>query len=60
MLARWFTPVLPAMTLAEALETTCIHHVGGRTGDRTALVTMRPCRAPRHIRISVGTSGHFP
>jgi Magnesium chelatase, subunit ChlI len=49
MLARRLTPILPAMTLAEAIETTRIHRVAGRTGDRTAWVTTRPCRAPRHI-----------
>jgi hypothetical protein len=37
--------ILPAMTLPEALETTRIHHIAGRTGDRTALVTARPFRA---------------
>ena len=26
---------VPAMTLAEAPETTCIHRVAGLTGDRT-------------------------
>jgi magnesium chelatase family protein len=36
------------MTLAEALETTRIHRVAGLTGDRTALVTTRPFRAPHH------------
>jgi magnesium chelatase family protein len=46
MLARQRTTILPAMTLAEAIETTRIHRVAGRTGDRTALVTTRPCRAP--------------
>ena len=46
MLARRLTTILPAMTLAEAIETTRIHRVAGRTGDRTALVTTRPCRAP--------------
>jgi magnesium chelatase family protein len=35
-LARRFTTSLPAMTLAEALETTRLHRVAGRTGDRTA------------------------
>jgi magnesium chelatase family protein len=46
MLARRLTAILPAMTLAEAIETTPIHRVAGLTGDRTALVTTRPCRAP--------------
>jgi Adenylate and Guanylate cyclase catalytic domain len=39
------------LILAEALETTCIHSVAGLTGDRTALVTTRPCWAP-HPTIS--------
>ena len=39
MLARRLTTILPAMTLAEALETTRLHCVAGLTGDRTALVT---------------------
>jgi sigma54-dependent transcription regulator len=39
MLARRLTTILPAMSLAEALETTRIHRVAGLTGDRAALVT---------------------
>jgi magnesium chelatase family protein len=46
MLARRCPAILPAMTLAETVETTRIHRVAGRTGGRTALVTTRPCRAP--------------
>jgi magnesium chelatase family protein len=42
MLARRLTTILPAMTLAEALETTRIHRVAGRTGDHTACVTDYP------------------
>ena len=41
-LARRLTTLLPAMTLAEALETTRLHRVAGRTGARTAVVTTRP------------------
>jgi magnesium chelatase family protein len=37
MLARRLTTILPAMSLAEALETTRIHSVAGLTGARTAL-----------------------
>jgi magnesium chelatase family protein len=48
MLARRLTTILPAMPLAEALETTRIHRVAGLTGDRTALVTTPPFRAPHH------------
>jgi magnesium chelatase family protein len=45
------------MTLAEALETTRIHRVAGLTGDRTALVTTRPFRAPHHTLSDVGRIG---
>jgi magnesium chelatase family protein len=62
MLARRLTTILPAMTLAEAIETTRIHSVAGLTGDRTALVTTRPCRAPHHTISDVGLigGGHVP
>jgi magnesium chelatase family protein len=46
MLARRLTTILPAMTLAKAIDATRIHRVAGRTGARTAIVTTRPCRAP--------------
>jgi magnesium chelatase family protein len=49
--------LLPAMTLREALDTTRIHRVAGRTGARTALVTTRPCRAPHHTISDVGLIG---
>jgi predicted ATPase with chaperone activity len=45
------------MTLAEAIETTRIHSVAGLTGDRTALVTTRPCRAPHHTISDAGRIG---
>jgi magnesium chelatase family protein len=50
------------MTLAEALETTCIHSVAGLTGDRRALVTTRPFRAPHHTISDAGLigGGHVP
>jgi len=57
MLARRLTTILPQMTLAEAIETTRIHSVAGLTGDRTALVTTRPCRAPHHTISDVGLIG---
>src|SRR4029453_1399565 len=56
-LARRLTTILPAMSLAEALETTRIHRVAGLTGDRTAVVTTRPCRAPHHTISDVGLIG---
>jgi magnesium chelatase family protein len=62
MLARRLTTILAAMTLAEATETTRIHRVAGLTGDRTALVTIRPCGAPHHTISDVGLigGGHVP
>jgi hypothetical protein len=57
MLARRLTTILPAMTLAEALETMRIHRVAGLTGDRTAWVTTRPCRAPHQTISDVGPIG---
>jgi magnesium chelatase family protein len=62
MLARCLTTLLPAMTLADPIEITHIHRVAGLTGDRTALVMTRPCRAPHHTisdaRLIGG--GHVP
>jgi hypothetical protein len=62
MLARRLTIILPTMTLAEAIETTRIHRVAGRTVDRTALVTTCPSRAPHHTISDVGLigGGHVP
>ena len=61
-LARRLTTILPAMTPAEAIETTRIHSVAGLTGARTALVTTRPCRAPPQTISDVGLigGGHLP
>jgi magnesium chelatase family protein len=62
MLARRLITILPAMTLAEAIKTTRIHRVAGLTGDQTALVTTRPCRAPHHTISDVGviSGGQVP
>jgi magnesium chelatase family protein len=62
MLARRLTTILPAMSLAETIETTRIHSVAGLTGDRTALVTTRPFRAPHHTISDAGLigGGHVP
>jgi magnesium chelatase family protein len=45
------------MSLAEAVEMTRIHRVAGLTGDRTALGTPRPCRAPHYTISAVGLIG---
>jgi predicted ATPase with chaperone activity len=57
MMARRLTTILPAMTLPKALETTRIHRVAGLTGDRTAVVTTRPCCASHHTISAVGSIG---
>jgi hypothetical protein len=57
MLARRLTTLLPAMTLAEAIETTRIYRVAGLTGDRTAWVMTRPCRVPHHTMSDAGLIG---
>jgi magnesium chelatase family protein len=60
MLARRLTTILLEMTLAEAIDTTRIHRVAGLTGltgDRTAVVTTRPFRAPYHTISDVGLIG---
>jgi magnesium chelatase family protein len=57
MLARRLTTLRPAMTLAEAIETTRLHRVAGLTGRQTACVTIRPCRAPHHTISDVGLVG---
>jgi magnesium chelatase family protein len=62
MLARRLTTILPAMILADALETTRIHPVAGLTGDRTAFVMTRPFRAPHQTISDTGLigGGHVP
>jgi len=57
MLARHLTTILPEMTLAEAIDTTRIHRVAGRTGRRPAVVTTRPCGAPHQTISDVGLIG---
>jgi Magnesium chelatase, subunit ChlI len=41
----------------QSLDTTRIHRVAGLTGDRTALATAHPCRAPHHTISDVGLIG---
>ena len=57
MVAHRLTTILPDLTLPEAIDTTRIHRVAGLTGDRTAFVTTRPCRAPHHTISDVGLIG---
>ena len=57
MLARRLTTILPVMRLAEALDATRLHRVGGRTGAHAAVVTTRLCRAPPHASADVELIG---
>jgi magnesium chelatase family protein len=43
-LARRLTTILPAMSVAEALETTRIHSVAGETSGPSALTVANPDR----------------
>jgi magnesium chelatase family protein len=45
------------LLVAGALEITRLHRVAGLTGERTALVTARPCRAPPQSIADVGWIG---
>ncbi|MDQ3108628.1 MAG: YifB family Mg chelatase-like AAA ATPase [Bacteroidota bacterium] len=57
MLAKRLSGILPPMTLDEALETTKIHSVAGKTSKSAGLVTVRPFRAPHHTISDVALVG---
>lgn len=57
MLARRVSTILTDMSLEEALDTTKIHSVAGRLPANTALVAVRPFRAPHHTISSAGLVG---
>ena len=48
MLAKRLPSILPPMTLGEALETTKIHSVAGRTIKKGGIIRTRPFRSPHH------------
>ncbi|AND65233.1 magnesium chelatase [Flavobacterium covae] len=56
MLAKRLPSILPPMTLKEALETTKIHSVAGKSKD-SGLINQRPFRAPHHSASSVSLVG---
>ena len=56
MLAKRLPSILPPLTLEEALETTKIHSVIGKVGDK-GLVHSRPYRSPHHTISSVALVG---
>jgi magnesium chelatase family protein len=57
MLARRLPTILPAMSLAEALETTRIHSVAGLLPPGESLMAVRPFRAPHHTISDAGLIG---
>jgi magnesium chelatase family protein len=57
MIANCIPGILPSMSLQEALETTKIHSVAGKTDARHALLSERPFRSPHHSISSVALIG---
>ena len=57
MLARRLPSILPPLLREEALETTKIHSVAGKTGVEGGLMTRRPFRAPHHLASQVAIIG---
>ena len=57
MLSKRMPSILPPLTIDEALETTKIHSVAGRTGHITGLITKRPFRSPHHTISDVALVG---
>ncbi len=57
MLSKRMPSILPPLTLDEALETTKIHSVAGRTSKTMGLVTKRPFRSPHHTISDVALVG---
>ena len=57
MLAKRIPSILPPLTLEEALETTKIHSVAGKLGEKTSLMTVRPFLSPHHTISNVGLVG---
>lgn len=62
MLAKRLPTILPPLTLNEALETTKIHSVAGKTKREESLISIRPFRAPHHTISDVALvgGGSFP
>ena len=57
MLSKRMPSILPPLTLDEALETTKIHSVAGKTGKHPGLITQRPFRSPHHTISDVALVG---
>lgn len=57
MLAKRLPSILPPLSLLEALETTKIHSVAGKTTGTKSLVVTRPFRSPHHTISDVALVG---
>jgi magnesium chelatase family protein len=57
MMAKRMPSILPPFSLHEALETTKIHSVAGKTGTNTSLMALRPFRSPHHTISDVAMVG---
>jgi len=62
MLAKRIPTILPPLTIDEALETTKIHSVAGKTMKNSSLITSRPFRSPHHTSsdVAIVGGGTFP
>jgi len=62
MLARRVPSILPAMTIAEALDVTKVYSIAGLLGSSPRVVDVRPFRAPHHTasRVSLVGGGTQP
>lgn len=57
MLARRLPTILPPLAREEALETTKIHSVAGKSETQGGLMTRRPFRSPHHLTSQVAVVG---
>ncbi len=57
MLSKRLPGILPPLSIDEALETTKIHSVAGKTSRLGGLVTQRPFRSPHHTISDVALVG---
>jgi magnesium chelatase family protein len=60
MLAKRLAGVLPALTFAEAIETTKVHSIAGILPGGKGLLNLRPFRAPHHTISDAGLIGGGP
>ncbi len=57
MLAKRIPGILPPLSVDEAIETTKIHSVAGKTSEGTSLILKRPFRSPHHTISDVALVG---